>query len=161
MKTTVKYIVFNFKNAVNNDYKNRTTFISSKLKNVELKRKSERLIEDVSKIVFFENEYVLSLSIRSTSLFNRKITILFKKSLMNAFNTFTSSFQIARFIFSKFAQSAVRFFNLFASKIIEKQIKEILHEKLKSFFAKKKILSSRKITVDDYFQIIEEIFQSE
>ena len=37
VKAIVKYIVFNFKNAVNNDYKNRTTFISSKLKDVKLK----------------------------------------------------------------------------------------------------------------------------
>ena len=92
MKTIVKYIVFNFKNVVNNNYKDRTTFISSKLKNVEFKRKNERLIENISKIIFFENEYVSSLSIRSISLFNKKITTSFKKSLMNVFNTFTSSF---------------------------------------------------------------------
>ena len=112
MKTIIKYIVFDFKNVVSNDYKNRITFISSKLKNVELKQKDKRLIENVSKIVSFENEYVLSLNIRSISLFDRKITALFKKSLMNAFNTFTSTFRIARFIFSKFVQSVVRFFNL-------------------------------------------------
>ena len=102
MKAIVEYIVFDFKNAVNNDYKNRTTFISSKLKNVEFKQKNERLIENVSKIVFFESEYVLNLNIRSISLFNRKITASFKKSLMNVFNMFTSSFRIAQFILSKF-----------------------------------------------------------
>ena len=37
MKIIVKYTVFDFKNVVNNDYKNRTTFISSKLKNIEFK----------------------------------------------------------------------------------------------------------------------------
>ena len=92
MKIIVKYIVFDFKNVVSNDYKNRTTFISSKLKNVELKQKDEQLIKNVLKIVFFKNEYVLSLSIRSISLLDRKITTSFKKSLMNAFNTFTSFF---------------------------------------------------------------------
>ena len=163
MRATVEYIVFNFKNVVSNNYKNRTTFISSKLKDVEFKRKNERLIENVLKIVFFENEYVLSLNIRSISLFDREITALFRKLLMNVFNTFTSSFRIARFIFSKFVQFAVRFFNLssqFVLKIIEKQAEKILHEKLKSFFAKEKILSSRKTAVDDRFRIIKETFQS-
>ena len=94
MKTIVEYIVFDFKNVVNNDYKNRTTFISSKLKNVEFKRKDERLIENVLKITFSEGEYVSNLNIRSTSLFNKEITTSFKKSLMNAFNTFTSFFRI-------------------------------------------------------------------
>ena len=102
VKTTVEYIIFDFKNVVNNNYKNRTTFISSKLKDVELKQKSERLIENVSKIVFFENEYVSNLSIRSISLLDKKITASFKKSLMNAFNTFTPPFRTAQFIFSKF-----------------------------------------------------------
>ena len=37
MKTIVEYVIFDFKNAVNNNYKNRTTFISSKLKNIEFK----------------------------------------------------------------------------------------------------------------------------
>ena len=37
VKAIVEYIVFDFKNAVNNDYKNRITFISLKLKNVEFK----------------------------------------------------------------------------------------------------------------------------
>ena len=161
MKTIVKYIIFNFKNVVNNDYKNQTTFISSKLKDVELKQKDKRLIENVLKIVFFENEYVLSLNIRSISLSDRKIIKLFKKSLMNVFNTLTSSFRIVQFIFSKFVQFVVCFFNLSSqsvSKIIKKQIKEILYEELKSFFAKKKILLSRKIAVDDRFQIIIETF---
>ena len=123
MKTTVEYIIFDFKNVVSNDYKNRTTFISSKLKDVELKRKDERLIENVSKIAFFKNEYVLSLSIRSTSLSDKKITTSLKKSLMNVFSMFMSSFRIARFIFLKFVQFVVRFFNLSSqstSKIIEK-----------------------------------------
>ena len=53
MKTIVKYIVFNFKNIVSNDYKDRTTFILLKLKDVEFKRKDERLIENVLKIIFF------------------------------------------------------------------------------------------------------------
>ena len=90
MKVIIKYIVFDFKNVVSNDYKNRTTFILSKFKNVEFKRKDERLIENVSKIVFFESEYVSSLNIRSISLFNKKIITSFKKLLMNVFNTFTS-----------------------------------------------------------------------
>ena len=90
VKTIIEYIIFDFKNVINNNYKNRTTFTLLKLKNVKLKRKNERLIENVSKIVFFENEYVLSSSIRSISLFNKKITTSFKKSLMNVFNTFTS-----------------------------------------------------------------------
>ena len=163
MKIIVEYIVFDFKNAVNNDYKNRTTFISLKLKNVKLKWKNERLIENVSKIVFSENEYVSSLNIRSTSLFNRKIITSFKKSLMNVLNTFTPSSQIAQFIFSKFIQFAVCFSNLSSqsiSKIIEKQTKEILHEELKSFFAEKKILLLRKAAVDDCPWIIEETSQS-
>ena len=163
VKTIIEYIIFNFKNVVSNDYKNRTTFISSKLKNVEFKRKDERLIENVSKIIFFKNEYVSSLSIRLTSLFNKEISTLFKKLLMNVFNTFTSSFRIARFIFSKFVQFVVRFFNLSSqsiSKIIEKQTKEVLHEKLKSLFIKEKILSSRKTVVDDCFRIIEKTFRS-
>ena len=92
MRTIVKYIVFDFKNVVNNDYKNQTTFILSKLKDVKLKRKDERLIENVLKIVFFKNEYVSSLNIRSTLLFDKKIIISFKKSLMNAFNMFTPPF---------------------------------------------------------------------
>ena len=123
MKIIVEYIVFDFKNVVNNDYKNRTTSISSKLKNVEFKRKNERLIENVSKIISFKSEYVSNLSIRSISLFNRKITTSFKKSLTNAFNTFTLLFRIARFIFLRFAQFVVRFLNLssqFVLKIIEK-----------------------------------------
>ena len=95
VKTIVEYIIFDFKNAVSNDYKNRTTFISSKLKDVELKQKNEQLIENVSKIVFFENEYVSNLNIRSISLFDKKITASFRKSLMNVFNTFTSSFRTA------------------------------------------------------------------
>ena len=163
VKATAEYIVFDFKNVVNNDYKNRTTFISSKLKDVELKRKDERLIENVLKIVFFKGEYVSSSSIRSISLLDRKITASFRKLLMNAFNTLTPSSRTARSIFSRFAQSAVRFFNLSSqsvSKIIEEQAEEILHEKLKSFFAKKKILSSRKTAADDRSRIIEEIFQS-
>ena len=94
VKTIVKYIVFNFKNIVNNDYKNRTTFISLKLKNVEFKQKDERLIENILKIIFSENKYMLSLNIRLISLFDRKITTSLKKSLINAFNIFTSSFQI-------------------------------------------------------------------
>ena len=92
MRTIIEYIVFDFKNVVNNDYKNRTTFISLKLKNVEFKRKDERLIKNVSKIIFFESEYVSSLNICLISLFNRKITTSFKKSLMNVFNIFTSLF---------------------------------------------------------------------
>ena len=164
MKTIIKYIVFDFKNAVSDNYKNRTTFILSKLKDIEFKRKNERLIENVLKIVFFENEYVLSLNIRSILLFDKEITTSFRKSLMNIFNTFTPLFQIARFIFSRFAQSVVYFFNLLlqsASKIIEKQTEKILHEKLKSFFTKKKILSLQKIIVNDCFRIIVETFQSE
>ena len=94
MKAIIKYIVFNFKNIVSNDYKNRITFILLKLKNVEFKRKDEQLIKNVSKIVFFKNKYVLSLNIRSISLFDRKIITSFKKLLMNAFNTFTSSSRI-------------------------------------------------------------------
>ena len=123
MKTIAEYIVFNFKNVVNNNYKNRTTFILSKLKNVEFKRKDERLIENVSKIVFFENEYVSSLNICSILLFDRKIIILFKKSLMNVFNTFTPFFRIVQFIFSRFIQFVIYFFNLSSQsvlKIIEK-----------------------------------------
>ena len=72
MRTIVEYIVFDFKNIVNNNYKNRTIFILSKLKDVKLKQKDERLIENISKIVFSENKYVLSSSIRSISLFNKK-----------------------------------------------------------------------------------------
>ena len=123
MKTIVEYIVFDFKNAVSNDYKNRTTFILLKLKNVEFKQKNKRLIENLSKIAFFKNKYVLNLNICSISLFDKKITTSFKKSLMNVFNTFTPSFRIARFIFLKFIQFVVRFFNLSSQsilKIIEK-----------------------------------------
>ena len=119
MKATVEYIVFNFKNVVSNDYKNRTTFISSKLKDVKFKRKDERLIENVLKIVFSENEYVSNFNIRSILLFNRKIKILFKESLINIFNTFTSSFQIVRFIFLKFVQFVVRFFNLSSQSVLK------------------------------------------
>ena len=164
MKTTVEYIVFNFKNTVSNDYKNRIIFISSKLKNVELKRKSERLIENVSKIILFENEYISNSNIRSISLLNKKIITSLKKSLINVFNTFTPSFRIARFIlflqrhsftlFSKFVQSIVCFLNLSSqsvSKIIEKLTKEVLHAELKSFLTEKEILSSQKIVVDDRF----------
>ena len=93
-KIIVEYIVFNFKNVVNNNYKKRTTFIIVKLKNVELRQENQRLIKNVSKIVFFENKYVLNLNIRSISLFDRKITTSFKKSLINVFNTFTPLFQI-------------------------------------------------------------------
>ena len=163
MKTIVEYIVFDFKNVVNNDYKNRTTFILLKLKNIELKRKDERLIENVSKIVFSENEYVLSSSICLTSLFDKRITASFRKSLMNAFNMLTPPFRIVRFIFSKFVQFVVRFFNLSPQlilKIIEEQAEKILYKKLKSFLAKEKILSSRKIAVDDRPRIIEKTFQS-
>ena len=106
---------------------------------------------------------MLNLNIRSISLLDKEITTSLKKSLINVFNTFTPLFRIARFIFSKFVQSVVRFFNLSsqsASKIIEKQTEKILHEKLKSFFAKEKILSSRKIVIDDRFRIIEKISQS-
>ena len=161
MKIIVEYIIFDFKNAVNNNDKNRTIFISSKLKNVEFKQKNEQLIENVSKIVFFENEYVSSLNIRSTSLFDRKITTLFKELLMNVFNMLTSFSRIVRFIFSKFVQFIIRFFNLlsqFILKIIEKQAEKVLHKELKSFFAKEEILLSRKIAVDDRSQIIEETF---
>ena len=77
MKTIVEYIVFDFKNAVSNNYKNRKTFILLKLKDVELKRKDERLIENVLKIVFFENEYMLNLNIRLISLFNKRIIASF------------------------------------------------------------------------------------
>ena len=164
MRTIVEYIVFDFKNVVNNDYKNWITFISSKLKNVEFRRKNERLIKNVSKIVFFKNKYVLNLNIRSISLFDKEITTSLKKLLMNVFNTFTSSFRIIQSIFSKFIQFVVRFFNLssqFVLKIIEKQAKEILHEELKSSLAKEKILSSRKTVIDDRFRIIEKTFQSE
>ena len=158
VRTIAEYIVFNFKNAVNNNYKNRTTSISSKLKDVEFKRKNERLIENVSEIAFFENEYVSNLNIRSTLLSDKRITASFRKSLINAFNTSTSSFRIARSILSKFVQSVVRFFNLSSqsvSKITEKQTEKVLHEKLRSLFAKKEILSSRKTAVDDRFRIIE------
>ena len=92
MKAIVKYIIFNFKNVVNNDYKNRTIFILSKLRNVEFKRKDERLIKNILKIIFFKNEYMLNLNIRSTLLSDKKITASFKKSLINVFNTFTLSF---------------------------------------------------------------------
>ena len=73
-----------------------------KLKDVEFKQKDERLIENVSDFIFSENKYMSSLNIRSILLFDRKITTLFKKSLMNVFNMFTSLFQITRFIFLKF-----------------------------------------------------------
>ena len=92
VKTIIKYIVFDFKNVVSNNYKNQIIFISLKLKNIELKQKDERLIENVSKIVFSKNEYMLSLNIRSILLFNKEIITSFKKLLMNAFNTFTLSF---------------------------------------------------------------------
>ena len=144
VKTIVEYIVFNFKNVVSNDYKNRITFISSKLKNVELKRKDERLIENVLKIVFFENKYVSSLNIRSILLFDKKITTLFKKSLMNAFNTFTLFFQIVRFIFSKFIQFVVYFLNLSSQSVLKKNRKA----NKKSFTWKTEIVScERKNTV--------------
>ena len=152
VKTIIEYIISDFKNAVSNDYKNRTTSTSSKLKNVELKRKDERLIENVSKIALSESEYVSSSSIRSISLSDKKITASLKKSLMNILNTLTSPFRTARSIFSKFVQFVVRFSNLSpqsTSKIIEKQTEKVLHEELKSPFAKEKILSSRKTVVDD------------
>ena len=98
MRIIIKYIVFDFKNVVNNDYKNQITFIIAKLKNVKFRKKDQRLIENVSKIVFFKNKYMLNLNIRSTLLSDKKVTTLFKKSLVNVFNTFTSSFQIVRFI---------------------------------------------------------------
>ena len=133
----------------------------SKLKDVEFKQKSERLIENVSKIIFFEDEYVLNLNICSTLLFDKKITTSLKKSLTNVFNMLTSPFRTARFILLKFIQFVIHFFNLSSqliSKIIEKQVKEILHKKLKLFFAKKKILSLRKTAIDDRPQIIKETF---
>ena len=162
MKAIIKYIVFDFKNVVNNDYKNRTTFISLKLRNVELKRKDKRLIENVLKIVFSKSEYISNLNICSTLLFDKKIITSLRKSLMNVFNIFTSFPRIARFILLGFVQSVICFLNLssqFVSKIIEKQIKKVLHEKLKSFLAKKKILLSRKIVVDDQSRIIVKTFQ--
>ena len=119
MKTIVEYIIFNFKNVVNNNYKNRTTFISLKLKNVEFKQKNERLIENISKIVFFKDEYVSNLNIRSISLFDKKITTSFKKSLMNVFNIFTSFSRIARFILLKFVQFVIHFFNLSSQSILK------------------------------------------
>ena len=123
VRTIIKYIIFDFKNVVNNNYKNRTTFILLKLKNVEFKRKEERLIKNVSKIVFFENKYILNLSIHLISLSDRKIITSFKKSLINVFNTFMLFSRIIWFIFSKFVQFIVRFFNLSSqsiSKITEK-----------------------------------------
>ena len=97
MKTIAEYIVFDFKNIVNNDYKNRTTFILSKLKNVKLKQKNKRLIKNISKIIFIENKYVLNLNIYLTLLFDKKIITSFKKSLMNIFNTFMLFSQIVQF----------------------------------------------------------------
>ena len=54
MKTIVEYIVFDFKNVVSNDYKNRITFIIIKLKNVEHRQENQRLIEKISKIIFLK-----------------------------------------------------------------------------------------------------------
>ena len=164
VRTTAEYIVFDFKNVVNNDYKDRTTFISSKLKKVGLKRKNERLIEEILKIALFEDKYVLSSSIRSTPLPDKEITTSLRKSLMNAFSTLTPPSQTTRSIPSRSVQSAVRFFNLPsqpASKTTEEQTEKALHEELKSPLAEEKILPSRKTAADDRPRIIEETPQPE
>ena len=57
-------------------------------------------------------------------------------------------------LFFKIYSICYFFFNLssqFISKIIERQAEKVLHKKLKSFFAKEKILLSRKIIVNDCF----------
>ena len=96
---------------------------------------------------------------------------------MNAFNTFTSFSRFVRFVllfsnlsrqtstsFSRLARFVAFFLNLsqlFASEITEKQAKKTLCKALKSFIAKKDILSVQKIIVDDRLKTIIEIFLSE
>ena len=66
--------------------------------------------------------------------------------------------------FLQFVRFVALFLNLsrlFASEIIEKQMKKILCEALKFFIAEKNILSVQKIIVDDHLKTIIEIFLSE
>ena len=105
MKTIANYIFIDFKNVFNKNYQNQIFFIFAALKNVDFKQKDQRLIKDISNFVLTITDYVLSFNIKLISLFNfKKVTASFKKSLMNAFNTFT--------FFSRFAQFALLFSNL-------------------------------------------------
>ena len=136
------------------------------------------MIEDILNFALTITDYVLNFNIRLTLLLDfKKITTLLKKSLMNAFNTFTFFLRFVRFalFFSnlsrqistsllRFARFVVFFLNLsrlFASEIIKKQTKKTLRETLKFFIAEKDILLMQKIIVDDYLKTIIEIFLSE
>ena len=98
MKIIANYIFIDFKNVFSKNYQNQIFFISAALKNVDLRQKNQQLIENISNFASTIIDYVSSFNIKSTSLFNfKKVTASFKKSLMNAFNMFTSSSRFARF----------------------------------------------------------------
>ena len=68
MRETADYILFDFWNVADEDYKNLTVPTSANLRKVDLRRKDQRLIEDISDIVPSEGGYVSSSSISSTPL---------------------------------------------------------------------------------------------
>ena len=164
VRATAEYTVSDFKNAASNDYKDRTTPTSSELRDVGLKRKGERLIEDVSEIAPSGGGYVSSPSIRSTPLPGRGTTASPREPLMDAPSTPTPPSRTARSIPSRSVQSAVRFPNLPpqpASKTTEEQAEEALHEELGSPLAEEEILPSRKAAADDRPRVVEETPQPE
>ena len=106
VKTIANYTFIDFKNVFNKNYQNLIFSIAAALKNVNLKQKNQRLIKDILNFVSTVINYVLSFNLRLISLFElKKVIASCKKSLMNAFNTFT--------FFSRFAQFALLFLNLF------------------------------------------------
>ena len=106
VKTIANYIFIDFKNVFSKNYQNQIFFIFAALKNVDLKQENQRLIKNISNFASTIIDYVLNFNIKLTSLFNfKEVTTSFRKSLMNAFNTFT--------FFSRFARSALLFLNLF------------------------------------------------
>ena len=103
VKTIANYTFIDFRNVFSKNYQNQILFISVALKNVDLRQKNQRLIENISNFASTVTDYVSSFNIRSISLLDfKKVTASLRKSLMNAFNTFT--------FFSRFARFALLFF---------------------------------------------------
>ena len=96
VKIIANYIFIDFKNVFSKNYQNQIFFISAVLKNVDFRKKNQRLIKNTLNFVSTVTDYVLNFNIKSILLLDfKKITTSLKKSLMNAFNTFTSFLRFA------------------------------------------------------------------
>ena len=100
IQAIVKYILFNFKNVVNEDFKNFIIFIFAELIIINFKRKNLRLIKNNQEIVLFEKNYIINLNIISILILIFKIIISSREFLMNSFNILIFKLCIFEFLYN-------------------------------------------------------------